>query len=148
MKTVKLLLIFFFIFMLLGQVVLSKQGFASEDSLGENLVRQLWADMKKPDMDAIEKKIAKGFQSIHQYGADNREQEIKLIRGLKLGEYTLSDIQITRNGPVIVATYFVSVEETIMGKRLSKKPAPRLSVFLKTDSGWQWIAHANLKPSK
>jgi len=99
-------------------------------------------------MAAIEKIIAKGFQSVHQYGANNREQEIKLIKGLNLGKYTLSNIEISRNGPVIIASYFVSVEETIKGKRLLKKPAPRLSVFLKTDSGWQWISHANLKPLK
>ena len=42
----------------------------------------------------------------------------------------------------------VSVEETIEGKRLSTKPAARLTIFLKTDSGWQWIAHANLNPLK
>ena len=99
-------------------------------------------------MEAIEKTISKGFQSVHQYGSSNRDQEIELIKGLKLGEYTLTDIKITQDGPVIVATYFVSVEETIKGKILSKEPAPRMSVFLKTDSGWKWIAHANLKPLK
>jgi len=67
-----------------------------------------------------------------------------VVKGLKLGEYTLSDIKITQDGPVIVATYFVSVEETINGKRLSKKPAARISVFLKTDNEWKWITHANL----
>ena len=99
-------------------------------------------------MEAIEKTISKGFQSVHQYGSSNREQEIELIKGLKLGEYTLTDIKITQDGPVIVATYFVSVAETIEGKRLSKQPAPRMSVFLQTDGGWKWIAHANLKPLK
>jgi len=96
----------------------------------------------------IEKTMAKGFQSVHQYGSNSREQEIKLIEGLKLGQYTLSNIKITRDGPVIVATYFVSVEETIKGERLPKNPAARLSVFLKTDSGWKWISHANLEPLK
>ena len=114
--------------------------------VAEKVLQQLWADMKNQDIEAIEKTIAKGFQSVHQFGSNNREQEIDLIKGLNLGNYILSDIKITQNGPVIVATYFVSVEETIEGKRLTKKPAPRLSVFLKTDSGWQWIAHANLKP--
>lgn len=99
-------------------------------------------------MDAIDKTIAKGFQSVHQFGANDREQEMKLIKNLKLGKYTLSNIKITQNVPVIVATYLVSVGETIKGERLSTKPTPRLSVFLKTDSGWKWIAHANLKPLK
>jgi len=146
MRTLKLFFVLAFSLLLLGQFVLADEKPELESTLGENLVRQLWVDMKKPDMEMIKKKIAEGFQSVHQYGANNREQEIELIKGLKLGEYSLSNFQITQNGPVIVATYFVSVEETINGKRLSKKPAPRLSVFLKTDSGWQWIAHANLKP--
>lgn len=123
----------------------AKEEVATEAGLGEKLVRQLWADMQKPDIEGIEKTIAEGFQSVHQYGASNREEEIELIKGLKLGNYILSDMKITQNESVIVATYFVSVEETIMGKRLSKNPEPRLSVFIKTDSGWKWIAHANIK---
>lgn len=127
---------------------MAKEEVATEAGLGEKLVRQLWADMQKPDIEGIEKTIAEGFQSVHQYGASNREEEIELIKGLKLGNYTLSDMKITQNESVIVATYSVSVEETIMGKRLLKKPEPRLSVFVKTDNGWKWIAHANLKPLK
>ncbi|MBA3016870.1 MAG: nuclear transport factor 2 family protein [Proteobacteria bacterium] len=146
MNLLKLALIMILTFAFATPTVLANQEVATEKGLGEKLLRQLWADMQKPDMEAIEKTIAKGFQAVHQYGSNNREQEIKLIEGLKIDNYTLSNIQITRNGPVIVATYFVSVEETIKEKRLSKKPAPRLSVFLETDSGWKWIAHANLKP--
>lgn len=127
---------------------MANEDVATEGGLGEKLLRQLWADMQKPDMEGIEKTIAKGFQSVHPDGSNNREEEIKLIKGLKLGNYTLSNIKITQNESVIVATYLVSVEETIEGKRLSKTPAPRLSVFLKTDSGWKWIANANLKPLK
>ena len=148
MNSLKLALIMTLTFAFATLTVLANQEVATEKCPGEKLLRQLWADIKKPDMEAIEKTIAKGFQSVHQYGSNNREQEIELIKDLKLGKYTPSDIKITRNGPVIVATYFVSVEETIKGKRLSKQPAPRLSVFVKTDSGWKWIAHANLKPLK
>jgi hypothetical protein len=146
MNSLKFTLTITLIFALATLTVLANQEVATESVLGEKLLHQLWANMKKPDIKMIEKTIAKGFQSVHQYGSSNREQEIKLIKGLNLGKYTLSNINITRNGPVIVATYFVFAEETIKGKRLSKKPAPRLSVFLKTDSGWKWIAHANLKP--
>jgi len=118
--------------------------YLAEMTLGETLVRQLWTDMKETDMKAINEIISEGFQAVHQYGTNNRQQEIELISKLRLGDYTLSDIKITQKDPLIVATYFVSVNETIKGKRLSKKPAPRLSVFLKVKDGWQWIAHANL----
>ena len=148
MNSLKLALLITLTFLFTTVSVLTNPEVANATSLGEKLLSQLWVDMQKPDMERIEKTTAKGFQSVHQYGSNTREQQIKLIKTLNFGEYTLSDVEITRNGPVIVATYLVSVEETIKGKQLSKKPAPRLSVFLKTDSGWQWIAHANLKHLK
>lgn len=145
MKILKSVFVMTFAFLFLAQAVQANQKSETEISLGENLVRQLWVDMKTKNIESLEKKIASGFQSIHQDGARNREQELSLIKELNLGEYILSDFKITRNGAVIIVTYFVSVAETIEGKLLSKKPAPRLSIFLKTESGWQWIAHANLK---
>ena len=148
MNSLKLALLITLTFLFTTMSVLTNPEVANATSLGERLLSQLWVDMQKPDMERIEKTTAKGFQSVHQYGSNTREQQIELIKTLNFGEYTLIDVEITRNGPVIVATYLVSVEETIKGKQLSKKPAPRLSVFLKTDSGWQWIAHANLKPLK
>ena len=115
-------------------------------SLGETLVRQLWVDLKNRDVAAMQKWLAEGFQSVHQDGANDREHELKLLEGLNLGDYTLRDFHVTANGPVLVVTYKISVRETIEGERLSKVPAPRLSVFVKTEHGWQWLAHANLKP--
>ncbi len=144
--TVALIISLFMAF--LAPAVQADPAAGDDQQVGEQLVRQLWADMKKPDLAAIDKSLAQGFQSVHQNGAIDREQEKKLIAGLKLGDYTLSDIRITRNGPAIVATYFVTVAETINGVRLQKKPSPRLSVFLLTDSGWQWLTHANLVPMK
>jgi hypothetical protein len=148
MKLWKTTLALVFTCLFISQFCIFAGEAVSGRSQGEQLLRQLWEDMRKADMNALEKRLANGFQSVHQYGASDRGQEIELLRKLNFDKYTLSDIQITQNGPVIVATYFVSVEETIKDQRLSKEPAPRLSVFLKTDSGWQWIAHANLKPLK
>lgn len=127
-------------------VVMAEPAVETDAALGERLVRQLWVYMATPDMDSMAKFISPGFQAVHQNGSNNRDQEIELVRNLKLGTYTLTDIKITRSGSVIVASYFVSVEETIGGKRLSKKPAARLSVFLETGDGWHWVAHANLHP--
>ena len=115
-------------------------------SLGEKLVRQLWVEVKAGNVEVIEKMMAPGFQSIHEDGSRNRKEELQLIKGVNLGGYTLSNFKMSRNGPVFVVTYFVSVEETIGGKRLSAtKPAARLSAWLETDGGWKWIIHANLR---
>jgi len=129
MNALKLTVMMILIFAFATLTVLTNQAVATERVVGEKLLHQLWTDMEQVDMEGIEKTIAKGFQSVHQYGANNSEQELNVIKGLKLGKYTLSNIKITQNGPVIVVTYFVSVAETIEGKRLSRKLAPRLSVF-------------------
>ena len=144
MKILKSLPVFISMFLIASQIALADQESPLEQ--GKKLVRQVWADMKAGNIEAIEKWLAQGFQSVHQDGTRNREQEIELIKGLNLGEYTLTDFTVTQNGPVIIVTYFVSVAETIDDKRLSSTPAARLSGFLKTDDGWKWIVHANLKP--
>jgi len=108
-KPVKLPSLITLTFLFTAIPVLANQKTTDEKVTGEKLLRQLWNNIEKLDMDMIEKTVAGGFQSVHQFGANNREQEIELIRNLKLGKYNLSNIKITRNGPVIIATYFVSV---------------------------------------
>lgn len=121
---------------------------AEELSLGQRLEVRIWDDIKEKRIATIESKIAPGFISVHSDGARNREEELELIKGLNLDSYRLTDFTVTREGPTMIVSYTVSVEETIEGKRLSKEPAARLSVWLMTAKGWQWIAHANLKPLK
>ena len=145
MKILKSTLTSALVILFFSQIAQADEAPVTEPSLGEKLVRQLWVDMKENNIAAIEKMIAPGFQSIHEDGSRAREEEIELIKGLNLGEYTLTDFNVTQTGSVIIVTYFVSVQETINNKRLSMKPAARLSIFMETDSGWQWIAHANLK---
>ena len=110
---------------------------------GEKVVRELWAAVEKGDLGTIKKLMARGFQSVHPSGANSRAEEIKLIKGLHAGKCTVSHVRATQVGPVLVVTYCVSAAETIRHKRVAGKHLPRLSVFLKTDAGWQWIAHAN-----
>ena len=145
MKIMKIVLVLIFSFLCISQIAVAGQESQSVIEQGEKLVHQVWSDMKSGNIEAIEQYTPQGFQSVHQDGTRTREQEIKLIKNLNMGEYTLSDFVLTQNGPVIVASYFVSVAETINGKRLSSKPTPRLSVFLNTVSGWQWITHGNFK---
>jgi hypothetical protein len=119
---------------------------AAGTSEGEKMERQMWADFKAKDWKAVESKIAEGFQSIHPDGARNRAGEIALIKNLNLGEISLSNFKSTVNEDNIVVTYLIAVQEMIDGKQLSRKPAPRLSVWKKGTHGWQWICLANLYP--
>lgn len=118
------------------------------ESQGEKLVRDLWALMAAKDMAKVEAMTSPAFQSVHTFGAYGKAQQMKLLAGLDLGDYTLSGFKVSEQGPVILVSYMVSAAETINGQRLDKKPAARLSIFIKTDQGWQWLAHANLKPVK
>ena len=113
---------------------------------GEKMERQMWADFKAKNWKEVESKIADGFQSVHPDGARSRAGEISLIEKLNLGEIAFSNFKSTTSGDNIVVTYMISVQEMIDGKQLSRKPAPRLSVWKKGTHGWQWICHANLNP--
>ncbi len=145
MKIMQVLIVLVFPLVSFAPLALAESDSPATFAQGEKLVHQVWGDMKSGNIEAIEKYTAQGFQSVHQDGSRTRAQELKLIEGLHLGDYTLSDFTVTQTGPVIIASYFVSVAETIDGKRLSSEPSPRLSIFLDTESGWQWIVHGNFK---
>jgi Domain of unknown function (DUF4440) len=113
---------------------------------GEKMEKQMWEDIKAKNWKAVESKIADGFQSVHPDGARDRANEISLIKNLDVGQVVLSGLKSTVNGDNIVVTYMISAQETIDLERLPTKPAPRLSVWKKGASGWQWICHANLTP--
>ena len=113
---------------------------------GEKMEKQMWEDIKAKNWKAVESKIADGFQSVHPDGARDRAAEIALIKNLNVGQIALSDFKSTVNGDNIVVSYMISAQETIDLERLPTKPAPRLSVWKKGASGWQWICHANLTP--
>jgi hypothetical protein len=117
-----------------------------KEQSGEELVNQLWTILQESDTEAADSFIAEGFQAVHENGAKNKEQEIQLISELNIHSYTITNLVATQHDNVIVATYMVSVEETVEGERLSKSPAARMSVFVEVDGIWKWISHANLKP--
>lgn len=113
---------------------------------GEKMERQMWDDIKAKNWEAVEGKITDAFQSVHADGARDRAGEIALIKKLDVGQVALSDFRSSMNGDNIVVTYMISAQESIDLERLPTKPAPRLSVWTKGASGWQWICHANLTP--
>ena len=113
---------------------------------GEKMERKMWEDIKAKNWEAVEGKIAEGFQSVHVDGARDRAGEITLIKKLGVGQVALSEFKSTMNDDNIVVTYMISAQESIDLERLPTKPESRLSVWKKGASGWQWICHANLTP--
>jgi hypothetical protein len=113
---------------------------------GEKLERQMAADIKAKNWNAVESRIADGFQSVHPDGPRDRAGEIALLKQMNFGGFTLSNFKSTTIGDNIVVTFTMTVAETIDGKRLPAKPAYRLSVWKRGVNGWQWISHANFTP--
>ncbi len=122
---------------------------SADEELGEKLVRQFFADVKAGNLISIEKTLAEGFQATHSFGPLDRAGELRLIRGIKLGDYKLSNFKTTHQGPVMVVTFKVNApDEVLDGKRVADGAHERLAVWLKTEIGWQLIAYANLAPLK
>lgn len=119
----------------------------SEEVDGEVLVQEVWKAMKDCNIDFIDNILDPAFQAVHQDGTRNKDEEIELIKGLDMGDYTLTDFVVTKNANTLNVTYFVNVTETIDDVVLSKKSA-RMTIFNKTPEGWKWVAHANLVPIK
>jgi hypothetical protein len=111
---------------------------------GEKLEREMAVDIKAKNWNAVERRIADGFQSVHPDGPRDRAGEIALLKKMNFGDFTLSNFKSTVVGDNIVVTFTMTVAQTIDGKQLPAKPAYRLSVWKKTADGWQWISHANL----
>ena len=124
-------------------------GWAEEEGdlpLGEQLVRQFWEAIRTEDVVALDAILAPGFQSIHQDGPRDKDEELALCAGLDFDEYTLTDFVTTRQGAAIVVTFMASVEEVLAGVRTPSTPAARMAVFLMTEDGWRLVAYANLEP--
>ena len=131
-------------FMLSAVCVRAEQNPAAPGaSEGEKLERQMAADIKAKNWNAVESRIADGFQSVHPDGPRDREGEIALLKKMNFGDFTLSDFKSTVVGDNIVVTFTMTVAQIIDGRQLPAKPAYRLSVWKKGAAGWQWISHAN-----
>lgn len=114
---------------------------------GEALYQEFLSAVAAGDWAKVDGILADDFQSVHTDGPRNKAAEIDLLKAEDLGTYSVTDFTTTRAGDTLVATHWLSVEETINGSRLSTKPAPRLTVWRNGAAGWQIIAIANLNPA-
>lgn len=122
----------------------AKGSTTAETFEGEKHERQIWDDIKSFNIEALERKIAAEFQSVHADGARNKVGELELIKNLDSSNFTLSKFKVSQLGDTFVVTYLVTVEETLDAKKQPKRTTPRMSVWKKNGGEWQMIAHANL----
>lgn len=111
---------------------------------GKKLVRELWNTAATKQWPQKVNTISPAFQSVHTFGARDKAQELALLDKVDFTKYVLSGFRTTRQGPLLVVTYLAKVEESVDGMRAEGKTIPRMSVFIKTDQGWQWLAHASV----
>ena len=128
--------------------VMSAAGFCAEPVDGEQLVRQLWRISATNKWAEHEAMISPAFQALHAFGAVDKTQELEILEKVDFKDFDLIDFKTTRHDNVLVVTYLAGVTETIHGERQTVQHAPRMTVFIKTDTGWQWLAHALIQADK
>lgn len=125
------------IIILLQALPLWAQSPEQDAVLGEKLVREIFANPSSV-------KLARAFQAVHEEGVRDHDAEARMLKSIMVSNYTLANFKITREANILIVTYTFTGHEIIDGRKMSRKPAPRLSVFINTGKEWQWLAHANL----
>ncbi|MDO8526064.1 MAG: nuclear transport factor 2 family protein [Deltaproteobacteria bacterium] len=117
---------------------------------GKKLEKQFWTNLQTKNWQAIDTALAPGFQSIHTDGTRTRDQELSLMKNLKINKYKLNKFDVTesKDGDTMVISYKATTKETIDNNRLATRESPRMSVWHKTDTGWKMISHTNVTPVK
>lgn len=121
---------------------------ATADSLQadtEATLQIFFAAVAADDDKALAAVLAPEFQIMRSSGT-GYERAGYLERGAStvkiVGTPEIDDLVITREGDIVVARYFLVLEESIDGEHVSHR-APRLSVLRRGGEGWLIVAHAN-----
>jgi hypothetical protein len=117
---------------------------ADAKTMGIQLETKVWQQMKDQQLSELKSEMSPAFQSVHWFGSKSRDGELALIKGLKLGNYELSDFVVTTTADTLIVTYKVAVREMIEGKQGATQPAARMSTWQKMNGQWMWTTHANL----
>jgi hypothetical protein len=122
-------------------------GATSDEAQGQKLVER-FLDALHPDasgeVDVAElKKFLSSAWVLQRANGTSSTKPAYLEAPALVESYEIQNLDVSRDGPVLVARYEVVVDSTINGQPQSSNPAPRLSVFFKGPKGWQMVAHAN-----
>lgn len=114
----------------------------SSPKLGEKLTIEFWEVIKDGTIESFADRIADGFLSLHPDGTRQKSEEIELIKGIKLGEYELTDFVESRIGNTIMVTYKVTSQEELAGHKI--KEAYRMTIWHLQKDVWLLSGHCNL----
>jgi plastocyanin len=108
---------------------------------------EMWAFFRTHKWDAVERLISPAFQSMRPDNARNRASEIALLKQTDFKGHTPYAFKVTYSGDTAIVTYRILSH----GKSLDGKPREinmmALSVWRRTNAGWQWIAHSEIAGS-
>lgn len=109
---------------------------------GEQLVSKFLDLLHGPDTAGLAKFLSPAF--LLQRANGEWSDKLGYLNDPAVVEsYEIQDLWATRVGDNLVTRYQVVVDSTIDGQEQPTDPAPRMSVFVKGDRGWQLLAHSN-----
>ncbi|MFP4589642.1 MAG: protease inhibitor I42 family protein [Candidatus Bipolaricaulota bacterium] len=112
------------------------------DSTGEHLVRQIFEQVSEGELTALSKQISAGFQYAGKSESSGGQAFLKLLGQANLGDYSLGNFSTSREDQVLIVTYTFQAQETLSGEGVPNTSVTGLSVFLKTNSNWKWLAQS------
>ena len=118
----------------------------TNEGLGEKLTKELWTLVKAGEIDPIAERFAEGFLSLHSDRPRDKAEEIKLLKTVKLRDYTLTEFVESRIGNTIYVIYKVTSDQEIAGHKII--PAYRMTVWQNVNDAWMVAAHCNMSPLK
>ncbi|MFO7633737.1 MAG: protease inhibitor I42 family protein [Caldilinea sp.] len=125
--------------------VLSDDGAAAtgDMALGVELVTQYFDALQANDAEQVAALLAPALQIVRatgeRYDASNYLDHLPVFEA-----YEVSNVEVTRDGDVMVVAYTVSTATAIdNGATGFGAPAPRLTIFQQIDGAWKLLAHAD-----
>jgi hypothetical protein len=102
--------------------------------------------IREKNWQALEQLLSPACQFVTDHGSIGRTEAMKLMKEMNLGEVRFKDFKVTKAGPNLIVSFWLSASEMVGGKLLSKEFSPRLSVWQRVGPDWQCIAYADFNP--
>jgi hypothetical protein len=118
-----------------------KSGFAGATG-GEQLERQLWADIKAKDWKDLEPRLAPMFTSNSAAGARDRAATLEQWKSWDLQSATVSEVQVSSAGGDFVVTATVTLAGTRGGQAIPTQPIHTMTVWQQVSKGFVAVAHS------
>jgi N-acetylglucosamine-6-phosphate deacetylase len=116
-----------------------------DNQAAQSLIENWFLAMKNQQFDQAGNYLAPQFISIHTDGlVRDRNQEITLIKNLKMKNYTLGNFNFSPSGDAIVVTFTDHGAEQIDNKMINTQKAGRMAVLQKQSDKWMILAYANM----